>query len=348
MNNERFTRIMRAVDDDLLEEAMQPAAKSGSVIWLRWAAAAACMCIAIGGIWAVHRGSGNVSSPIDSDPANLPASITMQNPVSENEPGNAAGASVLTAEDLAIYGYALALPLDAENTVYSIIELGDDYALPMAQATFTQNDQQYTCRALKTDQPEDISDMDEVWDESLDWSVDSVSLKLREASSGTAYVSWYSEETKTQWCLSTEAGGQAPVHTAYTILHSLGYNMAVAPKAAEDIAYDVFGMGDLIVAETAFTLDGVRCSYRTAATVLVEFPFADISGTGQDAPHHISGELGWCQAELFFTEGGEGKIIWFDIVPGLLYSLSVDSGASEQLLLDLANSLYTPAQSDVG
>ncbi len=344
MKNERFARIMRAVDDELLEEAMQPAEKSSRVIRLRWAAAAAaCLCIVSGGIWAVRYGGVFAPDPVGETPAGPTDPIIMHDPTADN----AAVEPALTAEDLAIYGYTLALPLDAENAVYSIVTL-EDHKQPMAQATFTQDDRQYTCRALKTDHPEDISDINEPWSESLDWTIDSVSLQLREAQSGAAYISWYAEETKTQWCLSTEEGGQAPVHTAYTILHSLGYDMAVAPENAADIVYDVFRLDDLIVAETAFTLDGVRCSYRTASTGVIEFPFADISGTAQDAPNHVSAELGWCQAELYFEEGGEGKLIWFDAAPGLLYSLTMESGASQQVLLDLANLLYAPAQGDVG
>lgn len=348
MNYDRFAHIMRAVDDDLLEEAMQSTAKSSRVIWLRWAAAAACLCIAIGGICAVHYSGVFAPDPIVENPTTPPDVTVMQDPATDDGTDIGAEEVALTAEDLAIYGYTLALPLNAENTVYTLIELSDDYALPMAQATFTQDDRQYTCRALKTDQPEDISDMNEPWSESLDWTIDSVSLQLREAQSGAAYISWYAEETKTQWCLSTQEGGQAPVHTAYSILHSLGYNMAVTPENAENVIYDVFSMDDLTVAETAFSLNGIRCSYRTASTGVIEFPFADISGTAQDAPCHNSTELGWCQAELFFTEGGSGKIIWFDVAPGLLYSLTLESGASEKALLDLANILYSPAQGDVG
>ena len=339
MNDERFARIMRAVDDELLEEAMQPAEKSSRVIRLRWAAAAAaCLCILAGGIWTVRYGGVFASDPLNETPDDPTAPSA----------DNAAAESSLTAEDLAVYGYTLALPLDAENTVYAIVELGDDHALPMAQATFTQDGQKYVCRALKTDQPEDISGLNEQWTQSIDWSFDSVSLQLRETDDAAAWVGWYEPETQTQWCLSTEEGGNAPVHTAHTILHSLGYDMAVAPEDAEGIVYDVFRMDDLIVAETAFTLDGVRCSYRTASTGVIEFPFADLSGTTQDTPSHVSTELGWCQAELYFTEGGEGKVVWFDAAPGLLYSLSVDSGASEQVLLDLANTLYAPTQGDVG
>ena len=37
-------------------------------------------------------------------------------------------------------------------------------------------------------------------------------------------------------------------------------------------------------------------------------------------------------------------LLWFDLVPGILYSMSMDSGASEEALLEMANSLFEPAQ----
>ena len=46
------------------------------------------------------------------------------------------------------------------------------------------------------------------------------------------------------------------------------------------------------------------------------------------------------------TPGGEGKIVWFDVVPGICYSLTVDNGASEDSLRSMAESLYTPMQTE--
>ena len=39
-------------------------------------------------------------------------------------------------------------------------------------------------------------------------------------------------------------------------------------------------------------------------------------------------------------------MVWFDPVPGQLYSLSVDAGASREGLLELAGQLFLPAQSE--
>lgn len=47
---------------------------------------------------------------------------------------------------------------------------------------------------------------------------------------------------------------------------------------------------------------------------------------------------------LDLSEDGSGKVIWFDIAPGLLYSLTMDNNASEEALLPLAEQIYTPVQ----
>ena len=57
--------------------------------------------------------------------------------------------------------------------------------------------------------------------------------------------------------------------------------------------------------------------------------------------------MGWCPARLAWNDGGTGKVVWFDVVTGQLYSLSVDAGASRESLLDLAGQLFLPAQDEL-
>ena len=56
----------------------------------------------------------------------------------------------------------------------------------------------------------------------------------------------------------------------------------------------------------------------------------------------------WCPAELYYVPGGEGKMLWYDVVPGLLYSLWMEDGASAENLTALAKEIFKPAQGDVG
>ena len=58
------------------------------------------------------------------------------------------------------------------------------------------------------------------------------------------------------------------------------------------------------------------------------------------------GRLRWCPTVLRWDAGGAGCIIWRDIAPGLAYSLSADSGASEKTLADMAALVFKPAQEE--
>lgn len=209
---------------------------------------------------------------------------------------------------------------------------------------FTQDGAKYTIISRTAEEPQNISGREDT-ENSLIWTTGGLEFKLC-STKDVAWVSWYDTNTKTQWCLSTDASTLALLTTASEIVEELGYNVAIAPEGATDITYDAFRINNLAVAETTFLLDSIRYSYRMAATYETVLPFADISGTETNYEHHVTAEVGWCPAELYYTENGAGKIIWFDIVPGLLYSLSMETGASEESLLSLAHELFSPAQDE--
>ncbi len=210
---------------------------------------------------------------------------------------------------------------------------------------FTRNNTEYTILSCLAAEPTDISGIKAAEAEPLVWYAGGLEIKLC-STKDTVWASWYDYSTGTQWCLAGDTTSLALLTTAKEIVEDLGYNVAVAPESASDITYDAFRINDLAVAETTFLLDGVRYSYRMAATYEVTTPFADISGTGTNQTVHSTTEVGWCPAELYYTENGYGKIIWFDIVPGLLYSLSMETEASEEALLSLAHELFSPAQDE--
>ena len=231
----------------------------------------------------------------------------------------------VTMEDIAALGFRLLLPEEAEAATYEICDGGD-----AVEADFTLAGETYTCRAEKTSEAEVPAGED-------------------------GWVAWYTEEEKVLYVLSGsgEAGESTLLTTARQIMNRLGYDMDVAPQNAKNIMYITFALdpGDgtetLETAETSFTVDGIRYAYRTAGTGQVVLQ--DISGMqDQDYENHSSVELGWCAAESFWTEGGAGKLIWLDLAPGLVYSLTMDTGASKDALTEMAETLYTPAQGDVG
>ena len=360
MNQNRFEKLMHAVDDELLEEARQPLPRRRARLGTWAFVTAACLCLVIGAVLFLNPGAGSDAQPEaaalsapPAEPAAEPDAAPVEMPVEtpsleEAAPGGVDAVVPVTAEDLAALGYDMVLPEEAQSPSYGLIELGGGQDIPMAQATFTLNGEGYTYRALRTDTPQDISGAEAAWDTSTTWNTAAVDLQVRQTAEDAvqaSVVSWYVSESGTQWCLVSEADSEKTVTTAYEILHTVGYDMAVAPAGAENIAYTVFPMEDMTVAETAFTLDGTTYAYRTASTGAIEF--RDISGVETPCETEQDAEVGWCSAHLSYTEGAEGRIVWFDIAPGLVYSLHMDQGASEEALLTMAEALYTPAQGEV-
>jgi len=208
---------------------------------------------------------------------------------------------------------------------------------------FTKDGTSYTLLSCEANEPTDISGMDTAAAEPLVWVAGGLELKLC-STEDMVWSSWYDTNTNTQWCLKANASTLALLTTAKGIVEDLGYNMTVAPEGATDITYDAFLINELTVAETTFVLDGIRYSYRMAATSEIAEDFADISGIGTVHDVRLTSEVGWCPAKLSYTKNSSGKIIWFDIVPGLLYSLSMETNASEEALLQMAHELFEPAQ----
>lgn len=323
MNEQKFNKWMNAIEDDLLEEAQRPVKRRS--IKRGWLAAAACICLTVAG--AVWQMRSQMVLP--------ESSLTLSNPI-----------QIVTQAELEDLGYTLPQPTGAQDLVYTTISQGQG-AVPMAQVTFLKNEQEYTCRALQTDTQQDISGIYADWSETLDWTVDTLSMEYR-SSDTDACVSWYSPEAQTQWCLSaSDTDKLTLMRTAGEIVEALGYNVNVAPAGAEDVVYQVFLLQDLTVAETTFALNGAKYVFHMAATLEVSEDFADISGEKKAYAVNKSGEVGWCPARLSYDEGEGGKILWFDVVPGILYSLSVDTGASEETLTQMALQVFEPAQENV-
>ena len=336
MNQDRFLRTMQAVDDDLLEEAMRPVPGTGRSARRRAGLIAACLLVAVGASVLLLRPQKDAAADAPAAEADAPMMFSAA-------PAEAAEkeAAFVTAEDLAAAGYDIPVPAQAENLSYELVDRDGD-AAPMAVANYTLDGAGYTCTALRTDEPEDLTG-DSGTDASIQWNVSGLAVSLAAQPDGTVFT-WYIAADGIQWSLVSEADADAVLTTAQEILQTLGFDLSVAPEGAEDVHYAMRTMEELSVAEIRFTLDGVQYVYRMAGSAR----FADLSGI--DAPYETETdtELGWCQAKLLYTDGGAGKILWYDVAPGVLYSLSMDTGASEEALQDMALALYTPLQDDVG
>ena len=334
---DRFFRLMHAVDDDLLEEAMQPVRRRRHV-WIPLAAAA-CLCIA----------AALAAVPLLRAPARQdvqPDGTQKQSGTSATE---AAVPSSVTTDAKAIMdlGYTLAVPADSQDVVYSLVPTDSD--IPMAQVCYVSNGIRYTARSLKTDSATDLTGSSANWTQELSWSDAGLAMDLR-TDGEESWVGWYTGSTGPQWALGAEDSAQSVLHSACGILKTLGYDVAVAPEDAENVTYSVLEIDGQTVAETAFTLDGI--SYRWhVGTGDSEDPerLVDLSGSERVYPHTEETTIRWCRAELSDDPGNAGcKLIWIDIAPGLAYSLETDGTVPPEALQELAESLFVPAQGEEG
>ncbi len=319
MNERKFEVFQQSADKTMLEEAQTSMKKKNT--WARLAAAAACVCViaAAALIWQPWNNDRN------GDTAQIP------NPWTDT-----------TIEAIRAMGFDMVLPDGAENITFTALNAGENGA-EMVQADYTLRGAEYTCRAAKSAAPEDISGLYETWDQDLSWTVGEAQLQMC-TNNLTGYVSWYLPGEEQQWCVSSASSDAQLLQNAEILAQGLGQELATAPEGAENVVISVFSQDGYTVAETAFTANGARWSYRTAPG---ELELTDISGLGSFSTNE-SGSVSYCDAQLSYDEGGAGKIVWFDIVPGVEYSLSVDTGASAETLDAMADELFTPMQGDAG
>ena len=319
MNQQQFEIFQYAAEDQLLEEA-QAAGIHRSRYW-GILALAACFCavVLVAAVW---------------KPWSREKQAQLGNPVEE-----------VTAATIQTLGYRMEIPKSAKNVVYSTVDVSAESEVPMAQVRYDLGTQAYTYRALKTAESADISGISQTWTNDLSW--DAGDAKMRLCSNDTdAWVGWYDPDEGTQWCLSSEGDETGLLNDALSLAKDLGIDFSTAPEGAEDVTVDAFEQDGLTVAQTQFTYSGIRYAYRTASTP--EVTLTDISGQQAQYTQTAQFQVSWCNAQLSFTPDGSGKILWLDVVPGLVYSLSVEQGASAQALTDMANTLFVPAQGDVG
>jgi hypothetical protein len=124
------------------------------------------------------------------------------------------------------------------------------------------------------------------------------------------------------------------------IIDTLGMNLNV-PEDAQNISYFIIEIAEVnSTAQAMFTRDIVDYTYRIRSTT----EFEDISGAYYEWETIKEIEISYCSGEVRFNEGKEGICLWYDTVPGLMYSIYATSGASEEGLLSIAYELYVPAE----
>ena len=302
-----FLQAMQLIDDEFLEEAYVPVKKKTGYKVIA-VAVAACLCIAVG------MGTWNMMVPRQK-------TVTIDAPE---------------------YGFKVVLPDNAENVTYQIVK--NDSDVPMLEASFSVEEQIYLCRVVNTAEPTDLTSTEGVTVGMMSWQNTDLSVQYREQDEAKSWVSWYDEEAQMQWCLAGENPAML-LTTAEMLVQKLGYSMAIVPSGVEQVTYKAIGYEDITVGENGFVLNGVHYAYRMAATMKIEEYFADISGVTLSGEEYTAKVL-WCPARITIDADGRGKIVWFDVVPGLLYSLTMDANANEEALLDMAHRMFAPAQGD--
>ena len=145
-------------------------------------------------------------------------------------------------------------------------------------------------------------------------------------------------------CFAEEhlSGFPNPLHESdrQGVLEATGFALD-APENAQDVEYFYLDT-DPLTAELRFTLDGHKFAYRASG----ENAFKDISGMYYTWENTTEAALSYLRAELSWNEGKEGIMLWYDLVPGVMYSLSVDSGADPMLLCSTADDIFVPVQGD--
>lgn len=124
------------------------------------------------------------------------------------------------------------------------------------------------------------------------------------------------------------------------ILDEYGFTFAL-PEGAEEVSYWVIKGEDEAspIVECRFVSDGVSCRYRLQSQQSVEL--TDISGMNYEWTNDKPVEVSYCEGIARWIDSEQGICFFFDLVMGVGFCVSMDSGASEQALLAHADTLFS-------
>lgn len=320
MNEERFKRWMDAIDDEFLEEAQRPLPRASA--GRRWGALAACLCAAALTLALWQPWSKNTAD---------------EGTAGDN--GGAAFSALCAAPQAEQLSASLALPENAALLTDYDLRRDESGAVTAASCTVEIDGLDYSYGAVYTTSPLPAPDGSLP---DVSWQVGGLTLLVYDDGA----VGWYSGSSGIQWyCAADDNGGT--LVTAFAMISAQAYDVPTAPEGAEVLGYDLFELDGETVTEVTFAAGGQTWRYRMMPTADVTEHIPDISGyTGGEQT--AEGQVLWCAASLRWDEGGTGCIIWKDVVPGLAYSLTTDSGATETLLIDMAAQVFQPAQDEAG
>jgi len=117
------------------------------------------------------------------------------------------------------------------------------------------------------------------------------------------------------------------------------------PMGAKNVVGNGCEIDGVLAGEIRFELRGVDWTYRCAAISAEDEAVPDISGV-EGSFKSLETQVQHCPAVVSVSDDGVGKILWYDPVPGVAYSLSMASDADGDTLQSIANYMYTPLQGD--
>ncbi|MCQ2500413.1 MAG: hypothetical protein MJ117_03575 [Lachnospiraceae bacterium] len=134
-----------------------------------------------------------------------------------------------------------------------------------------------------------------------------------------------------------------------------------APEGATDVVYSVIDTGDAKIAQMNCTYDGQEICLRACHTDLTgleqtdpnadprnfDLDEEDISGLCYDWNQVASRVVKNRSAIAHVSNDGPGYIAWVDVVPGILYNLSVTDDANLDALTNTAEIVFVPMQGEV-
>ena len=145
---------------------------------------------------------------------------------------------------------------------------------------------------------------------------------------------------KTETETPTQLPNPIKESTAKEILETLGISFHI-PEDAKNISYSTIQVSEgKAIAQANFSINNVEYTHR----IQPRPAFEDISGAYYEWKTVKKIEVSYCMGELRYNTGKEGVCLWYDTVPGLMYSLYTEKEAGEESLLTLANLLFVPAK----
>lgn len=140
-----------------------------------------------------------------------------------------------------------------------------------------------------------------------------------------------------------ESVGMANPMTETTLEEINQYYPVILPEGTSDELYFFIKNTEVNpLAQVDFTYETLSYTYRILGTTEDN----DISGMYVEWNETLEVEVGYNTATISLNEGKEGMIIWYDAAPGLKYSIIMETDATAELLVNMANLLYIPAQGD--